>query len=90
MPISRATSGKVKESIEKDGLFLPTVVRRGPSQLCRERGKPLKYTFIDETNEKDMGRYVAALNQHRRSRIKPLTLEEERAKAEAAIREHPE
>jgi hypothetical protein len=37
-----------------------------------------------------MGRYVAALNQHRRSRIKPLTLEEERAKAEAAIREHPE
>jgi hypothetical protein len=33
---------------------------------------------------------VAALNQRRRSRINPLTQEEERAKAEAAIREHPE
>jgi hypothetical protein len=43
-----------------------------------------------EMNEEDVGRYVAAFNQHRRSRIKPLTQEEERAKAEAAMREHPE
>lgn len=59
---------------------MPTVVWRHQivegrhrSALCRERGKPLKYTFIDGMSEEDMGRYVAALNQYRRSRIKPLT-----------------
>ena len=38
----------------------------------------------------DMRAYVAALNEHRRSRTKPLTIEEKREKVDAALKADPE
>jgi hypothetical protein len=55
--------------------------------ICRE--ERINRTYKDITlrcpTEEEMRAYVAGLNQHRRSRTKPLTDEEKRAKAESAI-----
>ncbi len=89
----------VRESLRALGLRNPIVLWKGQivdgrhrDMFCRELG--IKARYDDLTNrcktEEDMRAYVAALNEHRRSRTKPLTIEEKREKVDAALKADPE
>jgi ParB-like chromosome segregation protein Spo0J len=89
----------LRASLRETGQCVPIVIwknqivdGRHRAKLCGElRINPL-YKDITKvcSTEEQMRRYVAGLNEHRRSRTTPLTAEEKRAKAAAAIEANPE
>jgi ParB-like nuclease family protein len=89
----------LRASLRETGQCIPIVIwenqivdGRHRKKLCDELRILPKYHDISETcpTEEKMRRYVAGLNEHRRSRTTPLTAEEKRAKAAAAIEANPE
>ena len=89
----------LRASLTETGQCIPIVIwknqivdGRHRKKLCDELRILPKYYDISEAceTEEKMRRYVAGLNEHRRSRITPLTSEEKRAKAAAAIEANPE
>ena len=89
----------MRTSLKQVGLLQPIVVwqdqivdGRHRETLCREERISRTYKNITPRcpTEEKMREYVRALNQHRRSRTAPLTSEEKRAKAAAAIKADPE
>lgn len=80
------------------GLITPIALWRGQivegrhrDMLCRELGIDPRYDDVTGRypTEEAMRAYVAALNEHRRSRTTPLTVTEKRAKTEAALKADP-
>ena len=89
----------LRASLTETGQCIPIVIwknqivdGRHRKKLCDELRILPKYYDISQIcpTEEKMRRYVAGLNEHRRSRITPLTSEEKRAKAAAAIEANPE
>jgi DNA-binding Lrp family transcriptional regulator len=88
----------MRSSLKQQGLLIPIVTWNGMivdgrhrEKLCHELRIVPRYVEINNKclTEDDMRRYVAGLNEHRRSRTRPLTNEEKRAKAETAIKADP-
>jgi ParB-like chromosome segregation protein Spo0J len=86
---------RLREDIRVNGLHVPIVIWRGKIvdgrhrfKICREVDKPIKVEDITEEcpTEEMMRARVASLNQHRRSRTAPVTNEEKRARARAALK----
>jgi hypothetical protein len=96
---TEAEAKAMRASLRKVGLLAPIVLWREQivdgrhrEKFCRELGIAIRYGDITDRcrSEKEMRRYVAALNEHRRSRTTPLTTEEKRAKVETALKADPE
>jgi ParB-like chromosome segregation protein Spo0J len=94
-----AEAGEMRESLRALGLLNPIVLwddqivdGRHREMFCRELGIEARYDDITDRcpTEQDMRAYVAALNQHRRSRTTPLTVAEKREKVDAALKADPE
>jgi ParB-like chromosome segregation protein Spo0J len=92
-------AGEMRKSLRELGLLKPVVLWRKQivdgrhrEMFCRELGIETRYDDITDRckTEEDMRAYVAALNQHRRSRTKPLTVKEKREKVGAALTADPE
>jgi ParB-like chromosome segregation protein Spo0J len=87
---------RMRESLRKDGLIVPIVIWRDQivdgrhrARLCDEIGESVLYNDISEKTEDEMRAYVRALNEHRRSRTKPLTNAEKRERIETELRANP-
>jgi hypothetical protein len=92
---TEAETAALRASLKESGLLVPIVIwqsrivdGRHRERLCRELG--IKATYKDITglcpDEQDMRRYVAGLNQHRRSRTAPLTSAEKRTRIVEALK----
>jgi ParB-like chromosome segregation protein Spo0J len=95
---TEAEAVAMRESLRKLGLLNSIVLWRGQivdgrhrQMFCRELGIDLRYDDLTARcpTEEAMRSYVAALNEHRRSRTTPLTIEEKRAKVDAALKADP-
>jgi DNA-binding Lrp family transcriptional regulator len=93
-PFTQGEMEAMRSSLKQQGLLMPIVTWNGMivdgrhrEKLCLELRIMPSYVEINKKcpTEDDMRRYVAGLNEHRRSRTRPLTSEEKRARAETAI-----
>jgi hypothetical protein len=83
----------LRRSLKKTGLIQPVVIwhdqivdGRHRAQLCQELGIVVRYQVIhDDCTEEKMRGYVAALNEHRRARTRPLTTAEKRERIAGAL-----
>jgi hypothetical protein len=89
---------KLRDSLRAHGLIVPIVIWREQivdgrhrARLCEEIGIKPKYDDITKVcpTPAQMEARVKALNQHRRSNIRPLTNIEKRARVRAAITANP-
>jgi ParB-like chromosome segregation protein Spo0J len=87
----------LRESLRTVGQLVEVVIWKGQivdgrhrAKLCKELGLDLKCYDIGDVPEDEMRRVVRALNEHRRSKTKPLTLAEKEARIQSALKANPE
>jgi hypothetical protein len=101
-PFTEAELDAMRKSLRENGLIVPIVTWHGKvvdgrhrEMLCRRLRINPRFNDITKRcpTEDDMRKYVAALNQHRRSRTSPLTAEEKAAataRADAEVMRDPD
>jgi len=96
---TKAESATMRESLRKLGLLTPIALWRSQivdgrhrDLFCRELGIEPRYDDLTDRcpTEAAMRAYVAALNEHRRSRTTPLTVAEKQARIDAALKAAPD
>jgi ParB-like chromosome segregation protein Spo0J len=89
---------RLREDIRTKGLLVPIVIWRGQVVdgrhrflICKELGAPLKTEDVTEAcpSEEMMRARVASLNQHRRSRTRPVSNSEKHERTRYAIIKNP-
>jgi DNA-binding Lrp family transcriptional regulator len=97
-PFTPSEMEAMRSSLKQQGLLVPIVTWNGMvvdgrhrEKLCHELRIVPRYVEINKKcpTEDDMRSHVAGLNEHRRSRTRPLTNEEKNAKAETAVKADP-
>jgi ParB-like chromosome segregation protein Spo0J len=88
----------LRESLRTRGLLIPVAIWNGQivdgrhrAKLLKELGKEIAYHDLsnEAKTEDEMRAIVRALNEHRRSKTKPLTKEEREARIHAALKADP-
>jgi hypothetical protein len=98
-PFTLAETVAMRISLKENGLLMPIATWNGQivdgrhrERLCRELRIRPRYNDITKKfqTEAEMRRYVAALNEHRRSRTTPLTNAEKRSLVAVELKVDPE